>query len=242
MAICEICKCEFIARNEKKPSRTCSKKCKNELARNTTIRQFSDPAARELQRKISLEKKKDPEYQKRFQESMDKRNQRWAKEGYPRTGTQQPESAKQKIGNANRGKFKGKTWEEIYGKEVAERRRVENSLAMSKLNEILLKEKRSSLEERLIPYLKGYENNVQVSYYNVDFINKETAHIIEVYGDYWHCNPRIYPDNYMHPYFKMTAQARRKLDEDRLLYLKSLGYSITIVWESDMEEFIGTLK
>ncbi len=242
MAICEICKSEFVPKNKKRPARTCSKKCKNELARNITIKQFSDSAARELQRKLSLEQKKDPAYQKRFQESMDKRNQRWAKEGYPRSGMQHPDSAKEKIGNANRGRFKGKTWEEIYGKEVAERRRLENSLTMSKLNETLLKEKRSSLEERLIPYLIGYENNIQISYYNVDFINKETKHIIEVHGDYWHCNPVIYPDNYMHPYFKMTAKERRKLDDQRKQYLESLGYSVTVVWESDLEEFIGKLK
>lgn len=242
MAICEICKCEFVPSNEKRPSRTCSKKCKNELARNTTIRQFSNPAARELQRKISLEKKKDPAYQKRFQESMEKRNQRWISEGHPRSGMQQPESAKQKIGEANRGRFKGKTWEEIFGKEVATRRRLENSLAMCKLNETLLKEKRSGLEERLIPYLKGYENNVQISYYNVDFINKETRHIIEVHGDYWHCNPRIYPDDYFHPYFKMTAKERRRIDEDRIQHLESLGYSVTVVWESDMGKFMETLK
>jgi len=242
MAVCEICKSEFVAKNEKRPSRTCSKKCKNELARNITIKQFSDPAARKLQRQISLQQKKDPEYQKRFRKSMEERNQRWAAEGYPRSGMRQPESAKQKIGNANRGRFKGKTWEEIFGKKVAERRRLENSLAMSKLNETLLKEKRSSLEERLIPYLKSYENNIQISYYNVDFINKETGHIIEVHGDYWHCNPSLYPDNYMHPYFKITAKERRKLDEQRKIYLESLGYSVTVVWESDLEKFIGTLK
>jgi G:T-mismatch repair DNA endonuclease (very short patch repair protein) len=40
----------------------------------------------------------------------------------------------------------------------------------------------------------------------------------------------------------MTAQQKRKLDEERKQYLESLGYYVTVVWESDMEEFIGTLK
>ena len=112
---------------------------------------------------------------------------------------------------------------------------------MSKKNEVLLKEKRSSLEEKLLPYLPDYENNVQISYYNVDFVNKQTNHIIEVYGDYWHCNPIKYEDDFMHHHFNMTAVERRKLDEARVKYLESLGYNVTIVWESNLQEFIKTL-
>jgi G:T-mismatch repair DNA endonuclease (very short patch repair protein) len=242
MTKCKICDKDFEPKNQKKPPRTCSKECKNELARRNTIKQFSDPTAREVQRQKSLAQKKDPEYQKKVKKAMKARTRRWAEQGHPRLGMKQPESAKEKIGQANKGRFKGKTWEEIYGKDVAERRKKENSLSMSKKNEVLLKEKRSSLEERVLPYLKGYDNNVQISYYNVDFINKETNHIIEIHGDYWHCNPDIYPDDFVHPYFKMTAKERRKLDEQRKQYLESLGYSVTVVWESDLDEFIGTLK
>lgn len=242
MSKCEICEKEFVAKNEKHPPRTCSKQCKNELARRNTTKQFSDPAAREVQRQKSLAQKKDPEYQKKVKQAMTARTKRWAEQGHPRLGMNHPETAKEKIGQANKGRFKGKTWEEIYGKKVAERRRRENSLSMSKKNEILLKEKRSSLEERVLPYLKDYENNVQISYYNVDFLNKETKHIIEIHGDYWHCNPEIYPDDFVHPYFKMTAKERRNLDEQRTHYLKSLGYTVTIVWESDLDKFIEELK
>lgn len=234
---CEICAVEFVGNR-----RTCSKVCKNSLARLNTINQFSNPAAREVQRQKSIDQKQNADYQLKFKSSIDKRTARWKESGHPRTGMQQPESAKLAIGTANKGRFKGKTWEEIYGKEVADRRRVENSLSMSKKNEVLLKEKRSSLEEKLLPYLPEYENNVQISYYNVDFINKQTNHIIEVYGDYWHCNPIKYADNFMHHHFSITAAERRKLDETRVQYLKSLGYSVTVVWESDLDKFIEKLK
>lgn len=173
---------------------------------------------------------------------MVKRALRWQQEGHPRLGMTQTDNAKTKIGDSNRGRFKGKTWEEIYGVQVAARRKKQNAQYMSKTNEILLKAKRSSLEERLLPYLKGYENNVQISYYNVDFVDKTSNHIIEVYGDYWHCNPDLYPDNYIHPYYKMTAKHKRKLDNDRVQYLESLGYTVTVIWESDLENFIGTLQ
>jgi G:T-mismatch repair DNA endonuclease (very short patch repair protein) len=242
MIKCEICEKKFEPKNSKKPPRTCSKECKNELAKRITINQFSDPAAREVQRQKSLAQKKDLEYQKKVKKAMEARTKRWSEQGHPRLGMKHPEEAKEKIGKANKGRFKGKSWDDIYGKEVANRRRLENSLSMSKKNEVLLKEKRSSLEERILPYLPEYENNIQVSYYNVDFINKKTKHIIEIHGDYWHCNPKIYPDDFIHPYFKMTAKERQRLDEHRKQYLESLGYTITVVWESDLEDFIGNLK
>jgi G:T-mismatch repair DNA endonuclease (very short patch repair protein) len=241
MAVCEICEKEFKPNNEKRPTKTCSKLCKNELARKITIKQFSDSAAREVQRQKSLAQKKDPLYQEKVKKAMESRNERYRKNGHPKKGTKHPPGTGEKIGQANKGRFKGKTWEEIYGKEVAERRRLENSLSMSKKNEVLLKEKRSSLEEKVLPYLTGYENNIQISYYNVDFLNRQTNHVIEIHGDYWHCNPEIYPDDFIHPYFKMTAKERRNLDQQRKEYLESLGYSVTVVWESDLEEFIRTL-
>jgi very-short-patch-repair endonuclease len=233
-----ICQAKFLPKNLKRPSKTCSKTCKNELARQITSQQFSDPAAREHARQVSFRQKTNPQYMEKFQDAMTKRTLRWRQEGHPRLGMTQSDDAKSRIGNANRGRFKGKTWEEIFGVEVAQQRKKQNALYMSKTNETLLKEKRSSLEERLLPYLNGYENNVQISYYNVDFINRSVNHIIEVYGDYWHCNPKLYPDNYMHPYFKMTAKQKRKLDEDRVQYLESLGYTVSIIWESDLNEFI----
>ena len=238
---CEICLTEFESKNPSRPRRTCSKVCKNSLARLITINQFSDPAAREVQRQKSIEQKQNPVYQAKCKVSLAKRTARWKEIGHPRLEKWHSESAKLAIGAANKGRFKGKTWDEIYGKEVADRRRVENSLSMSKKNEVLLKEKRSSLEEKLLPYLTDYENNVQISYYNVDFVNQQTKHIIEVYGDYWHCNPIKYADDFMHHHFKMTAVERRKVDEGRVKHLESLGYNVTIIWESDLTAFIETL-
>lgn len=238
---CQICQKEFWPKDLKRPAKTCSKECKNILAKTITIKQFSDPAAREIQRQKSLEKKQDPLYRARHAEAISKRTQRWKEQGHPRTGMLHCDKTKQAIGDANRSRYKGKTWDEIYGKDVADRRRLENSLSMSKKNEVLLKEKRSSLEESLVPYLPAYENNIQIGRYNVDFINKTTKHIIEVYGDYWHCNPNKYPDDYYHPYFKITAAERRKMDEQRVEYLTELGYSVTIVWEEDLTEFIKSI-
>jgi len=238
MTRCLICSKKFEPKNPKRPARTCSKICKNQLARQITVAQFSDPAAREVQRQKSLAQKKDPAYQEKVSRSMAARTQRWAEQGHPRLGQKHTKETARKIAEANTGRFKGKTWEEIYGPEVAARRRLENSLSMSKTNEVLLKERRSSLEEMMIPYLVGYENNVQIGPYNVDFLDKKTNHVIEIYGDYWHCNPAIYPDDYIHPYYKTTAAEKRRLDENRKKALESQGYHVTVVWESDLGKYI----
>jgi G:T-mismatch repair DNA endonuclease (very short patch repair protein) len=239
---CEICCQVFEPKNKYKPPRTCSKICKNVLAKQITNIQFSNSSNREKHRQISLAQKNDPEYQKKFDFGMKKRDKKWKDEGYhPRLGKSHRESTKEKIGDANRGRFKGMTWEQIIGKDVTKRRRIENSISMATINETLLKEKRSKLEESLISYLTEYENNIRISRYTVDFLNKKTKHIIEVYGDYWHCNPKIYPDDYHHHYFNMSAVDRRNLDKDRVAHLESMGYTVTIVWESDMDKFIEKL-
>jgi very-short-patch-repair endonuclease len=241
MIQCQICKNEFIPKNPKKPAKTCSKICKNGLASQITNIQFSDPTNREIQRQKSLAQKKDPSYQKKHKAAMIARSNRWEEIGHPRLGMQHSEIAKQRISESATGRFKGKTWEEIMGKQTADRRREENSIFMATTNETLLKERRSKLEESLIPHLPEYKNNIRISKYTVDFINENTKHIIEVYGDYWHCNPEIYSDDFHHHYFNMPAIDRRKLDEDRVKYLESLGYSVTIVWESNIGEFIKDL-
>lgn len=236
---CEICGCNFDHKSLKK---TCSKVCKNLLARKITQAQFSDPAAREIQRQISISQKSDPAYKAAHKSGMDIRTKRWQENGHPRTGTVHDLSSKNSIGAANRGRFKGKTWDEIYGKDVADKRRKQNSRTMSKRNEILLKDRRSSLEDILIPYLPGYSNNIQIGRYTVDFVNHETMHIVEVHGDYWHCNPKIYEASFYHTHIKMTALEKWNYDSKRTLYLESKGFSVTIVWESDIKEFIKGLK
>jgi len=209
------------------------------LAKEITNKQFEDPAAREHQRQKSIEQKKSSSYIEKHQKSMETRTARWKEAGHPRTGKLHTEDAKFAIGKSNTGRFKGKTWEEIFGPEVAEKRRKQNSNSMSKKNEVLLKDKRSNLETKLIPYLTDYENNIQIGYYNVDFINRKTNHIIEVYGDYWHCNPKIYNEDFMHPHLKMTASMKHSIDKDRVSYLEEKGYSVTVIWESDLDNFIS---
>jgi hypothetical protein len=100
----------------------------------------------------------------------------------------------------------------------------------------------SKKELSLKDYLPGYIRNARIGKYRPDYVNQERKHIIEFNGDFWHCNPALYEANFYHPGLKMTAAEKWNLDQQRKEYLESLGYSVTVVWESDLEEFIGTLK
>jgi hypothetical protein len=100
----------------------------------------------------------------------------------------------------------------------------------------------SKKELSLQKYLKGYTRNARIGKYRPDYVNFETKHIIEFNGDFWHCNPMLYEANFYHPGLKMLASEKWQLDEQRKQYLESLGYFITVVWESDLDKFMETLK
>lgn len=57
--------------------------------------------------------------------------------------------------------------------------------------------------------------------------------IIECFGDYWHCNPLIYSEDYYHKRIKKYARDVWLKDEIRLNILKNKGYDILIIWEKD---------
>ena len=100
----------------------------------------------------------------------------------------------------------------------------------------------SKKELSLHQYLSDYTRNSRIGNYRPDYLNEKTKHIIEFNGDFWHCNPLTYSPDFYHPILKMTAAEKWKLDEQRTRYLESLGYTVTVVWESDLKEFIRQLK
>lgn len=55
--------------------------------------------------------------------------------------------------------------------------------------------------------------------------------VIECQGDYWHCNPRKYPDG------PRTEQQRAVVgrDKGRRKHLENLGYRLVELWESDID-------
>jgi G:T-mismatch repair DNA endonuclease (very short patch repair protein) len=57
-------------------------------------------------------------------------------------------------------------------------------------------------------------------------------HIYEFFGDYWHGNPKKYKARDI-VHHNLTAQEIWDKDKKRIDMLWQLGYSVTIIWESD---------
>jgi G:T-mismatch repair DNA endonuclease (very short patch repair protein) len=69
-----------------------------------------------------------------------------------------------------------------------------------------------------------------------DIYIKDLNLIIEYYGDYWHCNPKKYDENYLHPHKKKFAKQIWMEDSIRIDYIKNLGYNLEVIWECDLDK------
>lgn len=59
--------------------------------------------------------------------------------------------------------------------------------------------------------------------------------IIEYFGDYWHCNPKKYDENYINKKKSLTAKEIWEYDTNKLQLIKNYGYNLEVVWESDLK-------
>jgi G:T-mismatch repair DNA endonuclease (very short patch repair protein) len=75
----------------------------------------------------------------------------------------------------------------------------------------------------------------RVSRYICDIFVKKFNLIIEYNGDYWHCNPKKYEQDYKHPHKKKTASQIWDEDKKRIDNLIKLGYNLEVIWESDFD-------
>ncbi len=89
--------------------------------------------------------------------------------------------------------------------------------------------------ENLLLELKiNYKKKINIGYYNCDYVVNDI--IIEVQGDYWHGNSKIYND------FDNIQQKNIKRDNRKFKYLSSNGYKILYLWEYDLKNNIEYCK
>jgi len=79
--------------------------------------------------------------------------------------------------------------------------------------------------------LEHYLPDVHIS---VDIYIPSLKKIVEVYGDYWHCNPNIFSKDMYHNQLHMTANTKWEIDSIRKKKLESAGYTVDVVWESEI--------
>lgn len=77
-----------------------------------------------------------------------------------------------------------------------------------------------------------YEREVAMREYVVDVFIPVLNLVIEVQGDFWHCNPEVYPGG------PKTEYQRDNIirDEQKLQYLIEHDYRILYLWEKDIHE------
>lgn len=83
----------------------------------------------------------------------------------------------------------------------------------------------SPIKEKFI-----YDKETKNGYaYDFCYNNK----IIEFNGDYWHCNPRKYKEDYVNKTINMTAKEIWVRDECKKKVAEKFGYKVYYVWEMD---------
>ena len=83
----------------------------------------------------------------------------------------------------------------------------------------------------------GFESEKYIDSYRVDFINKENKIVVEIYGDYWHCNPLKYTENFYNKNKKMYAKDIWEYDNRREDFIKDQGYRFFKFFQSDLHSF-----
>lgn len=119
--------------------------------------------------------------------------------------------------------------------EVIEKRR---QIAINRLKNMPVV---SSLNRRFEEKLKSkslvFESEYKIDYYLVDFCFPNEKIVVEVDGDYWHCNPLIYNEQGK----KINKMQRKVMGKDKAekTYLTNRGWKLIRFWEKDINENIN---
>jgi very-short-patch-repair endonuclease len=101
----------------------------------------------------------------------------------------------------------------------------------------------SKIEKEFMKWLKeelhlSVEDQFQIAYKWYDFRIRTTKILIEFDGDYYHCNPEVYPDG---PVDRLQKKAILN-DKYKTALAESEGYTVIRVWEKDFKKNKGEVK
>lgn len=80
------------------------------------------------------------------------------------------------------------------------------------------------------------DKNGDLHIFRYDFTIKSKNRIIEFNGDYWHCNPLKYNEDYTHPIRKQTAAYVWQWDDYKKRIANKFGYEVKVVWEKEYND------
>lgn len=177
-------------------------------------------------------------------------------EGNPFYGKKHTKETLEKISKSRKGKGMGdnnsmsnpkwrkkvsenlkKRWEsgelEETRKKMSEH--LKNTIRKGKIKSIIISKK----EREMVKLLKKMKIDCVPSY-RIDskicdiFIPSMNL-IIEYFGDYWHCNPSKYKSDYYNDKKGKTAKEIWEYDKMKVDLIKSYGYNLEIIWESELK-------
>lgn len=78
--------------------------------------------------------------------------------------------------------------------------------------------------------------DIRVDFGPFDIGSIEKRRLIEFYGTYWHCDPRKYLAEDIHPTRQKPARTIWSRDQAKRTFATNRGYRIFIVWEADYDQ------
>ena len=204
-----------LKRSEKIKTRNLSESLKGRI--------FSD----EWKKKIS------ESYKLRSKESyIGKNNGMYGKIPWNKGLTSETDKRVKKIGIKN-SITKKQNWDNLTEKERLIKKNILREQFIPRLSKMNLKKTFPEIlfEEFLKNLNIEFEYNKTIDYYRCDFVLSKNV-IIEIQGDYWHANPRIYNEN---NYTEVQIKNIRR-DKAKKTFLKNKGYKIFYFWEYDIKK------
>jgi G:T-mismatch repair DNA endonuclease (very short patch repair protein) len=167
--------------------------------------------------------------------------------GHNRKGVKDTPETFKKKSLAQKGKKKSKEHKAKIG--IANTGRIVNQETRTKISAARAKQKfpykdtkielitQSILEENNIIFKKHKNYKLSESNHQAD-ITIEPDKIIEVNGDYWHFNPKIYHAESTQKLRNKSILAKEKWAYDKYVIegMKSQGYKVLVVWESELKD------
>lgn len=97
----------------------------------------------------------------------------------------------------------------------------------------------NNIETKVFDILKqlhlSVQTQVKLDKYTVDFLIDD-KYIVEVYGDFWHCNPEKYSPSYFNRGKRKTAEQIWMRDACRKETFESQGYKFLSLWETEINK------
>jgi G:T-mismatch repair DNA endonuclease (very short patch repair protein) len=91
----------------------------------------------------------------------------------------------------------------------------------------------SKLEKRISLILDEYKIKHKSQYWinRLSYDLQIDNNVIEINGDFWHCNPNKYSKDYIHPYLKKTSKDIWLKDTEKKLNAEKYGFNVIYIWE-----------